>query len=61
MANAAYCTEWYNLNGTQKKIFLILLMQLQMEVNNNTSYGLIVLNLETFGNACFFILITLHN
>lgn len=50
LCEAAYCSEWYNLNVKEKKMFLMLLMQLQVKVNNN-AYGLVELNLEAFGKV----------
>lgn len=53
MAVAAYCSEWYNLNLSEKKIFLILLAQLQTEFGNY-AYGLIELNMGAFAMVHFF-------
>lgn len=50
MADAAYCSEWYNLNLAEKKVFLILMAQLQMKLHVH-AYGLIELNMATFAKV----------
>lgn len=54
LANNAYCSEWYNLKANEKKIFLILLMQLQQMKIKNNAYGLVELNLNAYGEVRIF-------
>lgn len=56
LADAAYFSRWYNLNTKERKLFLILLMQLQMEAKNN-SYELVELNYRACAEVIFIILI----
>lgn len=48
LSDVAYCSEWYNLNVRENKMFLTLLMQLQMKVHK-IAYGYVKLSLESFG------------
>lgn len=53
MSELTYCSDWYNLNVNEKKLFLQLLQQSQIKVNIN-AYGLVELNLQTYGAVFFF-------
>lgn len=50
LSDAAYCSEWYNLNKSERKMFLFFLTQTQVRPHVG-AYGFIELSVESFGNV----------
>lgn len=50
MVESMYLSQWYDLALSEKKMFLIILVQLQTRLNTN-AYGLIELNMEAYGKV----------